>query len=182
MVILRDKRTLQNLNPFQMVEKDFDWNLYAQECFGGQWPSNTSDWLESVGQIAKARKNDVNSNCDLPQIDLMAANDLQQKATRCSTFIIAINILNIMKFAANEKNPPNRLLIQGTAGEGKTFTIVALTYIARRLFRRNNAVMNLAPTGAASILLPNGKTVHSTTNIPRKHTKNGKSIQLSDIP
>ena len=58
--------------------KDFDWNLYAQECFGGQWPSNTSDWLESVDQIAKARENDVNSSCDLPQIDLMAANELQR--------------------------------------------------------------------------------------------------------
>ena len=168
----------ENFAEFQSLPdggKDFDWNLYAQECFGGQWPSNTSDWLESVDQIAKARENDVNSSCDLPQIDLMAANELQR-------VIIAITILNIMKFAANDKNSPNRLLIQGTAGVGKTFTIVALTYIARRLFRRNNAVMNLAPTGAASILLPNGKTVHSTTNIPRKHTKNGKSIQLLDVP
>ena len=39
----------------------------------------------------------------------MAANELQR-------VIIAINILNIMKFAANDKNSPNRLLVQGTTG------------------------------------------------------------------
>ena len=43
--------------------------------------------------------------------------------------------------------------------------------------------MNLAHTGAASVLLPNGRTVHSTTP-PRKKCK-GKDLvtaQLSDYP
>ena len=32
--------------------KDFDWNRYAEEFFGGHWPSNVSDWLENVDKIA----------------------------------------------------------------------------------------------------------------------------------
>ena len=50
--------------------------------------------------------------------------------------------------------------------------ITAITYIARRLFRKNNAVMNL---------LPSGRTLHSTTPIPRK-SKENKHASLSDFP
>jgi hypothetical protein len=41
--------------------------------------------------------------------------------------------------------------------------------------------MNLAPTGAASVLLPAGRTVHSTTAPPRKK-KDSNTAQLSDYP
>ena len=76
---------------------------------------------------------------------------------------------------------PLRLLIQGTAGVGKTFVITAITYIIRRLFGRNASVMNLAPTGAASVLLPGGRTLHSVTPIPG-NKKQVKTAQLSDYP
>ena len=44
--------------------------------------------------------------------------------------------------------------------------------------------MNLAPTGAASVLLPNGRTVHSMTTPPMKMKKNKEfsTVQLSDYP
>ena len=76
---------------------------------------------------------------------------------------------------------PLRLIRQGTAGGGKTFVIKAITHIACRIFKQNGAVMNLAPTGAASVLLPRGRTVHSTTPIPR-YSKTTKDAQLSDHP
>ena len=41
--------------------------------------------------------------------------------------------------------------------------------------------MNLAPSGAASVILPRGRTVHSTTPIPR-YSKTTKDAQLSDHP
>ena len=74
-----------------------------------------------------------------------------------------------------------RLIVQGTAGVGKTFIIKAITRITRRLFSYNGAVMNLAPTGAAAVLLPDGRTIHSTTSIPRKK-KEDKLASLSDFP
>ena len=78
---------------------------------------------------------------------------------------------------------PLRFIVQGTAGTGKTFVIVALTYIVRRLTGRNGSVLNLAPTGSAANLLPDGRTVHSTTPPSRKgQHKDFQSSQLKDYP
>ena len=49
---LKEMRTLPQFESLPDGGKDFDWNLYAEECFGGHWPSNASDWLESVDKIA----------------------------------------------------------------------------------------------------------------------------------
>ena len=132
--------------------------------------------MDSIATAADERLNAQNLNCDLPVgVNLLGANSLQR-------VIIAINILNLMSTVRSGSNDKVRLLIQGTAGSGKTFTIQPLTYLSRRLCKRNNAVMNLAPTGAASILLPLGRTVHSTTNIPRLKKKESKTVQLTDKP
>ena len=169
----------ENLHAFRDLPdggEGFDWHLYANECFGGRWPNNASDWLENISKVAEERLSAQNNDCDLPaNINLLKANSLQR-------VIIAINILNLMSVVNDGSDEKIRLLIQGTAGSGKTFTIVALTYLSRRLCNRNNAVMNLAPTGAASILLPLGRTVHSTTNIPRLKQKVSKTLQLTDKP
>ena len=44
--------------------------------------------------------------------------------------------------------------------------------------------MNLAPTGAASVLIPNGRTIHSVTPPPRKlrKDKDSATAQLCDYP
>ena len=169
----------EDLNAFRDLPdggEGFDWHQYAIECLGGDWPDGASDWLENISTVAEERLRAQNQDCDLPpNIDLLKANALQR-------VIIAINILNIMSVVNNENHDKVRLLIQGTAGSGKTFTIVALTYLSRRICNRNNAVMNLAPTGAASILLPLGRTVHSTTSIPRVKKKDSKTLQLTDKP
>ena len=159
---------------------NFDWHNYALECFGSVWPNNPETWIKSIAD--NAEKHDIESidQCILPQINLLLANKLQR-------VVIGLNIqrfLQIAKGVLPEKTAPLCLLVQGTAGVGKTFVITALTRIARRIFKKNGATMNLAPTGAASVLLPNGRTVHSMTPPPMKMKKNKdfSTVQLSDYP
>ena len=104
----------------------------------------------------------------------MKANELQRLTT-------AINLDRLLFIYKNEATTPLRLLVQGTAGTGKTYIIRSLSYIARRMEGRNNAVLNLAPTGSAANLLPMGRTVHSTAP-PKRNTKNSNTVQMSDYP
>ena len=97
--------------------------------------------------------------------------------------IISINLERLLLIHRGETPEPLRLLVQGTAGTGKTYVIKAISFIARRLRQRNNAVLNLAPTGTASLLLPGGRTVHSTTPpLSKSKTNDLKSAQMSDYP
>ena len=47
-----------------------------------------------------------------------------------------------------------------------------ITRLCRRIFKSNRAVLNVAPTSAAAVLLPDGRTVHSVTPPPMKKKKN----------
>uniref|UniRef100_A0A7M5XH24 ATP-dependent DNA helicase n=2 Tax=Clytia hemisphaerica TaxID=252671 RepID=A0A7M5XH24_9CNID len=155
---------------------DFDWHEYAMQCLGQTWPDNVGSWLDDMD--AEVEKQTVNSygRCDLPRINLLLANELQR-------LIIAINLERMILLQKGENYEPLRLLVQGTAGTGKTFVINSLSFIARRLRQRNNAVLNLAPTGTASLLLPGGRTVHSITPpLSKSKTNDLKSAQMSDYP
>ncbi|XP_057310732.1 uncharacterized protein LOC130648690 [Hydractinia symbiolongicarpus] len=158
----------------------FDWNNYAIQSFGSQWPINADTWLQSISEEAERNELQLADVCTLPQINILNANELQRT-------VIGINLQHLLQVAKGTLptgTQPLRLLIQGTAGVGKTFIITALTRIVRRIFKRNSAVMNLAPTGAASVLIPNGRTIHSMTPPPHKlkKDKNLNSVQLSDYP
>ena len=154
---------------------DFDWHANGLQCLGMPIPDNASEWLKTVSAKAEKAALEHAECCNLPNVNLRLANPLQR-------VIIAIN-LKYLFMLKQGKTPPDqlRLLIQGTAGVGKTFVITALTYIARRLFGRNGVVKNLAPTGAASVLVPDGKTVHSFTTIPH-NKKDVQNAQLGDYP
>ena len=87
---------------------------------------------------------------------MLLANPLQR-------VIIGINLEKLLDVKAGQNNiPPSRLFVQGFGRTGKTFTITAITYITRRLFRRNSSVLNMAPTSAASNL------IHNTIPLPSK--------------
>ena len=104
-------------------------------------------------------------SCNLPSINLLFANPLQR-------VIIAKNLEKLSDVISGENSmEPLRLLVQGYGDTRKTFTITALTYITRRLIKCNGSVMNLAPTGAASNLITDGRTVNSTTTLPMKSKK-----------
>ncbi|XP_066930062.1 uncharacterized protein [Clytia hemisphaerica] len=167
--LLRDIRLNNNVNFDSIIGEanlfdggpEFDWNAYAKECFGSDdWPENTKTWLQDKYEEVEERIATHLNNYNLPVINLLYANPLQR-------VIIAMNLEKLLSVAAGTDNSePLRLLVQGYGGTGKTFTINAITYITRRLFRRNGSTLNIAPTGAASNLIPDGRTLHSTTPIP----------------
>lgn len=63
-----------------------------------------------------------------------------------------------------------RLTVQGGAGRGKTHANKIRTRLTLRLFNDANSALNLAPTGAASVLMYNGRTIHSIAAPPRNLT------------
>ena len=166
--------------PHPIGGSNFDWHNYALECFVSVWPNNSETWIKSIADNAEKHDIETIDQCTLPQINLLLANKLQR-------VVIGVNIqrfIQIAKGALPEKTAPLCLLVQGTAGVGKTFVITSLTRIARRIFKKIGAVMNLAPTGVASVLLPNGRTVHYMAPPPMKMKKNKEfsTVQLTDYP
>ena len=155
----------------------FNWNEYGLQSLGFLPSPDANEWISKTSEKVE-KDRDINDNLDSAiSINLLLANPLQR-------VVIAINLIRLMKIKNGtlpRDSTPLRLLIQGTAGVGKTFLIKGITYINRRIFKHNGSVMNLAPTGAASVLLPQGRTVHSTTPIPRNQ-KISKDAQLQDMP
>ena len=182
-IALTKKEQFENIceeeKPLYDGGADFDWHEYSIKSLGFPWEhDDVANWLEGksneLEQITIQRGNELN----LPSINLRMANPVQR-------VVIAINILKFLEVV--EKGignvEPLRLLVQGTAGTGKSFLITAISTLARRMFRKNNAVMNLAPSGSAANLLPDGRTVHSTLPPLRKIKKQDRNTaQLSDYP
>ncbi|XP_066920537.1 uncharacterized protein [Clytia hemisphaerica] len=183
--LLRDIRLNNNVNFDSIIGEanlfdggpEFDWNAYAKECFGSDdWPENTKTWLQDKYEEVEERITTHLNNYNLPVINLLYANPLQR-------VIIAMNLEKLLSVAAGTDNSePLRLLVQGYGGTGKTFTINAITYITRRLFRRNGSTLNIAPTGAASNLIPDGRTLHSTTPIPFMTKKERSTVDITSHP
>ena len=139
-------------------------------------------WLAKTEQDIQKVLNDHNDRLNLPERDPLACNELQRIA-------LGINMEQMLNVYLDPDNTPQCILVvQGAGGTGKSFIIETATRIARRLFGRNGAVLNLAPTGAAAVLLPDGRTIHSVINIPtmqRRKKKAGKDTtthQVSDFP
>ena len=86
--------------------------------------------------------------------------------------IIYFNLKHLLKFAKRELKIGyhycKRLIVLGVAGTGKSQVIKILTLIIRRMFATSKSVLNVAPTVAAAVLLPNGGTIYSLFNIPRR--------------
>src|SRR6266702_2513343 len=60
-------------------------------------------------------------------------------------------------------NSPKTFFLQGATGAGKTFVYKTLCYAARA---KNMCVLCVASSGIAALLLPRGRTAHSTLKIP----------------
>lgn len=69
---------------------------------------------------------------------------------------------NTIKTAIYENNP-QMFFLHGPAGTGKTFTYKTLCYA---LHGDKKIVLRVASSGIAALLLPNGRTAHSTFKIP----------------
>ena len=156
---------------------DFDWHHYGQYCVGDTvLPENGEEWIDQVSETALESLYQYNEMLNLPDVNILLANKLQMVT-------ISMILRQILSVAKNENPEQLLLLLVGTAGTGKTYIVKVVTRIVRRIFNRNGAVLNLAPTGASSVLLPNGRTMHSITPIPRNSRKKDlKNAQLSDYP
>ena len=140
-------------------------------------PTNCHELFSETEKSAEKQSVAYYNSLNIPEINVLLANEKQR-----------VIIYKVMKFLVklfkneltdNEKENPLRMLIQGPAGTGKTFVIKAIVRETRRLFKLNKSVLNLAPTGAASVLLPDGKTIHQIAR-PPMFKKKGAS--LSDNP
>ena len=126
-------------------------------------------WLNKVCLETDAMFEEQCENCTLVEVNPRLVNQKQM-------IIIYYNLKHLLKFAKRELkigyHNCKRLIVQGVAGTGKSQVIKILTRIIRRMFATSKSVLNVAPTGAAAVLLPNGGTIHSLVNIPRR----GKDI------
>ena len=111
-------------------------------------------------------------SCDLPNINLLLANELQK-------VVIYSNLKQLLHSAKGilpENTKLLRLIIQGAGGVGKSFIIKALTRVTRRIYKQNKSVMNLAPTGAACNLL---QLMVGLCTVLRHHLEQKKMHQQS---
>ena len=122
-------------------------------------------WLPTVSEEALAVFKREGNDFTFYDVNPRLVNKLQM-------LIVYYNLKYLLKFAQGDltisyKNC-RRLVIQGCAGTGKSQVIKILTRLVRRIFKCNKSVLNVAPTGAAAVLLPDGGTIHSAVHIPRK--------------
>ena len=160
---------------------DFDWfsdgcktllGIHADIIESGKdWVTTTIAYLESVAAHEKIV-------VSLPEVNPLLVNDKQ----RLIVYINMSNLLEIAKGNLELTSISKRLLIQGCAGTGKSQVIKIITRLTRRLFKNDRSILNLAPTGAAAVILPDGRTVHSLINIPKESRKSDDSVSLTDYP
>ena len=79
----------------------------------------------------------------------------------------AFNIIpnTLIRYQSNDSFEPLRLVVSGTAGSGKSFLIKCVVHAIHKLFRKENAVQVLCPTGNSANLI-SGKTIHDFLKIP----------------
>ncbi len=170
--------------PINTGAPDFDWHNFGQECIGDiMVPDNAEHWVEQTSDVAQEHFFQEMEEVNLTESNLLLANEMQ----RIAISIMAKHLFHIARHGDNchacENEEQIAMLLGGTAGTGKTFVLNGINRIAQRLFQRNGAVLNLAPTGAASVLIPNGRTIHSVIPMPRnKSKKEMLSAQLCDYP
>ena len=163
--------------------EDYDWHHHAllslQLSSLSEIDINESkEWLHKICvQTDRIFQEEIN-NCTLPDVNPRLVNHKQM-------IVVYHNIKQLLNLAMGnieiEYENCKRLIIQGVAGTGKSQIIKILTRLVRRIFKSNQAVLNVAPTGAAAVLLPDGGTIHSTVHIPQKG-RSSKTDTVYDHP
>ena len=160
-----------------------NWYKYATDSLQGCITlsegniTTAKNWLAYIAVQAEKDAITYASGCDLPKVKPLLVNHKQ-------TLIVYYNLkelLQIAKGCAEITSVRKRLLVQGIADPGKSQVIQIITRLCRRIFKSNRAVLNVAPTSAAAVLLPDGRTVHSVTPPPMKKKMNC-TMSLVDYP
>lgn len=157
---------------------DFDWHKHGTDCLNIDTISEDQyqemkDWLSQVSGAASLEFERSSRLCTLPDVDPKLVNELQMT-------IVYFNLKTLLQYARGNIDISydncKRLVVQGCAGTGKSQVIKILTRMVRRMFQSNRSVLNVAPTGAAAVLLPDGGTIHSAVHIPRNTGSNTATL------
>ena len=137
-------------------------------------------WLNDVKKkLENQPYEDVgNITLDLPATKPLLVNEKQMYA-------VFLSISSLFQKVNNDdasSHTLHRLIIQGSAGTGKSQIIKVVTRLGLRICQKQKSVLNLAPTGAAAVILPNGRTIHSIANIPRNNEDSNHTVTFSDKP
>lgn len=170
--------TLIDEQPLPDGGDNFDWHNHATESFGGEWPDSVNNFLNNTKEHANSFLLQNANELTLPTINLLCANPLQ----RVLISITARRCIDIAKGLISKSEPGLRILVQGSAGVGKSYTIAANTFVAKRVMNRNSAVLNIAPTATASLHVPGGMTFHSIYGIPNVSRKMRSSLKMDEHP
>jgi len=147
---------------YEGVEKDFDYDDGGEQC---DWSSisinfpegkDPKKWLED---IIKQAEEQGTVGLELADVSPLTLNDTQRA-------LVILVFYTLCKFVENELDyHPLRLVVSGTAGTGKSYVIKCFQKLARQLFRKNDAVQVITPTGNSAYLVQ-GTTTHSFLGIP----------------
>ena len=159
---------------------NYDWRKHGIDHLNmdeSQIPNDITEWLSNAQKVVEMGQEASVRELDLPSVNPLLVNHKQR--------IVVYNTMDfLLKYKQNmltkeEIKVGRRLLIQGPAGTGKSQAILIITRLSRRLFKTKNAAINVAPTGAAAVLLPDGKTIHSLAHPPMrlKKSENGSPIE-----
>ena len=131
-------------------------------------------WL---AETKEKLKSNMTNNVGSEQVSLPSVKPLL--VNRKQMYAVFMTIKSIFDKVRNtsESNDLHRLILQGSAGTGKSQVLKIVTRLTLRLSNNLKSVLNLAPTGAAAILLPNGRTIHSAVHIPRD---SGPTVAITD--
>jgi len=107
-----------------------------------------------------------------PQEDLSIANERYNLLNEKQKVFVD----RILEVLENPNQIQNCFYIDGPGGSGKTFVYKTIYYKLRAMGKK---VKNMAFTGIAAILLPEGKTIHSTFGLPVPlHRDSNSTISL----
>ena len=108
----------------------------------------------------------------LPEEYKKMGEEMQKKLNVDQNAIVNALLNAIQGVGGSRDQPTICFFVDGPGGTGKTFTYKTLCYLLRG---ENKVVSNMAYTGIAASLLPDGKTVHNYFKLPLKIDRDSTS-------
>ena len=133
--------------------EDYDWN---STCFVLPEGKDPKKRLEEMIKEDEERQT---VGLELQEMSPFFLNENQRA-------IVSPVLHTLYNFVENQQGYcPLRLVVSGTAGTGKSYVIKCLQRLVRQVFRTNDAIEVITPTGSAAYLVQ-GSIVHSFLGIP----------------
>lgn len=117
---------------------------------------NPQEWLTDATQTAERQKN---TTLLIPNADCTKLNEKQQLAFN----LVMQTIFNYVDIPHSAD--PLRLVVAGAAGSGKSYLIQCLVKSIRQIYKQNDVVQVICPTGNSANLI-SGVTLHRFLKIP----------------